>query len=101
MKKYEELTTEQQEKARNKALTNLLETILDGGIRFDDDSNQNDLQARIDRACEKAEKMRTPWFAHEHIMDTCGDELEGMAQRDAEDSLYAEQDDPPVVFGIA
>jgi hypothetical protein len=102
MKRYDELTASEQAKAVDKALTRIMEGILEGSLRFSDEKNKDTLQASIDRACEKAEAMHTPWFASEYIMDepykgdylngrhTVGDTLRGMAQCDAEDSLYAE-----------
>ena len=101
MKTYEQLTPEQQAKALEREVNHLLEAIVEGAIRFNDELNQDDLQARIDAAWEAAEKMRTPWFVSEYIMDTCREEIEGMAQCSAEDALYAEDDDPIVVRGIA
>ena len=99
MKTYSELTKEQQEKAVEKELTSLLSAVIDGAIRFNDEINNDDLQDRIDRACEKAEKMRTPWFSHEYILDTCREDLTGMAIASAEDALYAEKNEN-VVRGI-
>jgi len=90
MKTYTELTPEQQAKAVDKATVNILTAILEGSLRFDDAKNGDDLQARIDTACARAEEMQTPWFAHEYIMGTCRDDIEGMAQCDAESSLYLE-----------
>jgi hypothetical protein len=99
MKTYYQLTTDQQTVARNKCLRALLEDILDGGIRFNDALNHDDLQARIDAACEKAEKTLTPWFSPEFILDTCREDLEGMAQCEAEDTLYSENE--RVMSGVA
>ncbi len=99
MKTYQQLTQAQQEKALDKAVECLLTSILEGAIRFNDKLNHNDLQARIDAACAKAEKMRTPWFAGEYIMDTCSDDIRSLAQCDAEDALYSEGE--RVVDGIA
>ncbi len=90
MKTYTELTPEQQAKAVDKAAGFILADILGGSLRFDDAKNGDGLQARIDAAFVKAEEMRTPWFAHEYILDTCKDDIDGMAQCDAEDSLYPE-----------
>ena len=90
MRTYEQLTPAEQDEAVNIAASELLEGILEGAIRFNDALNADDLQARIDTACARAEEMRTPWFAHEYIMDTCRDEIMGMAQCDAEDALYPE-----------
>jgi hypothetical protein len=88
MRTYSELTEEEQGKAREIALTDVLTAILERGLRFSDKLNHDNLQARIDKAIAKADKMQTPWFAHEYILDTCRDELEGMAASDAEDALY-------------
>lgn len=90
MKTYTELNPEQQSKAVDRATTDLLRAIVEGAIRFDDKRNGDDFQARIDAACQKAEEMQTPWFAHEYVMDTCKEEIVGMAQCDAEDALYSE-----------
>lgn len=90
MKTYQDLNPEEQAKAREKALVELLKAILAGEIRFNDKLNHDDLQKRIDEAFDKAEAKQTPWFSHEYIMDTCREELEGMAAADAEDALYPE-----------
>ena len=90
MKTYNELTEAQQAAAVSYVLGRLLEAILNGGIRFNDELNQDDLQARIDVANAKADAMQTLWFAHEYILDTCRDDLTSMAQCTAEEALYAE-----------
>jgi hypothetical protein len=90
MKKFNELTPEQQAKAEEKALNQLLEDICNQRIRFNDELNEDDLQARIDEAGRKAEAMHTPWFWSEYIMETCAEDLKGMARCTAEDALYAE-----------
>lgn len=90
MKVYEELTEQQKEKAVDFCLSRLLDGILDGAIRFSDTQNSDDLQARIERAIREADRLQTPWFAGECIMETCAEDLRGMATCDAEDSLYAE-----------
>jgi hypothetical protein len=90
MKTYQALTQEDQAKAREKALVELLEAILSGQIRFNDEANGDDLQARIDKAADEAEKMQTPWFTHEYIMDTCREDLEAIAGPQAEEALYPE-----------
>ena len=90
MKRYNELNDQEQEQAVEKSLTSLLTVIIEGAIRFDDVKNGDDLQARIDRALEKADEMRTPWFAGEYILDAVGEELREMAQVDAEEAYYSE-----------
>lgn len=90
MKTYAQLSESEQRAALEKALKSLLESIFNGTIRFNDELNADDLQARIDTAIELAEAKRTPWFAHEYVLDTCREELEGMAMCDAEEALYSE-----------
>jgi hypothetical protein len=90
MKTYEQLTDEQKQMAVDYCLGKLLEAIIEGAIRFNDKLNQDDLQSRIDKAVAKADGLHTPWFAHEHILDTCRDDLTGMAQCEAEDAMYSE-----------
>ena len=93
MKQYNQLTAAQQGQAVDATTVSLLKAILDGGLRFNDALNGDDLQVRIDAACQKAEDMQTPWFAHEYIMDTCREEIEGMARTDAEDALYPKSEE--------
>jgi hypothetical protein len=93
-------TFEQQEKAVQQCLTNLLTAIVEGAIRFDDAKNSDDLQARIDRAFAKAEQMQTPWFAHEYLLDKCREDLESMARAEAEEAMCSEAAEH-VIGGIA
>jgi hypothetical protein len=88
VKTYDELTSEQQESARLYALHELLMDICEHGLRFDDSMNEDDLQARIDAAGKRAERMRTSWFWCEYILDTCREELECLAAGTAEDAVY-------------
>ncbi len=100
MKTYSELTPEQQKKAVDYFIKLDLDGICEGWLRFNDSLNEDDLQSRIDAAIEKAEKMQTPWFAAEYIMDSCGEEITSMARCSAEDCLYPEQHER-MVEGIA
>ena len=93
MRGYKDLTPDERKQAEENAATTLLRGILEGGIRFNDERNRDNLQARIDGAMEEAERMRTPWFAHEYIMERAGDEIRGMAQCDAEDALYPDENE--------
>jgi len=105
MRTYEELTPDEQEQAARQCTDELL-TDITQGLRWNDELNQNDMQAAIDRAGEKAEGMRTPWFWGEYIMDepyswdvgdgtmmseTVGDALRSMGQCEAEDALYPDK----------
>jgi len=100
MKTFNELTPEEQDAAVEHEINSLLESLLDG-LRFDDARNGNDFQARVDKACEKAEEMRTPWFAHEYIMDdpVCKETINWMARSSAEDALYSEPNEH-IIHGI-
>lgn len=100
MKKFDELTQEQQAEAVKLAEEQLLEAIVYEGIRFDDEANGNDLQTRIDAAFAEAERMQTPWYAGNYIMDTCKEDIHELAMGSAMEALYAEPNDPPVVTGI-
>jgi hypothetical protein len=88
MREFKDLSLSEQKLAVGKLLNNLLQDVCNGSIRFNDELNQDDLQARIDKAIEKADKMQTPWFSHEYVMDAVGSELESMAQGQAEEDLY-------------
>ena len=90
MKTYNELTPSQQHKAIAHFENELLQNIIEGGVRFNDELNQDDLQKRIDKAIAKAEAMKTPWFSGEYIMDTCRENIESIAQCTAEDAIYLE-----------
>ena len=98
MKTFSQLTKEQQNKAVERQTNLILEDIVDG-FRFNDKASGNDLQKRIDAAFAKAEKMRTPWFSHEYVMDTCREEVESFGRASAENALYAEPEEQ-VVSGI-
>lgn len=100
MKTFSQLNETEQAAAFTKCLNNLLKEICEGAIRFNDDANKDDLQKRIDKAWEQAERMQTPWFVDEYIMDTCREELESMAYADAENALYSEPGEN-VINGIA
>ena len=90
MKTFRDLTADQRTKAIQKCTTELLEAICEGAIRFNDELDRDDLQKRIDKAWDKMNRLHTPWFIGEAIMETCGEDLEGMARSDAEDALYSE-----------
>jgi hypothetical protein len=100
MKSYDALTETQKERAVALALENLLASIYEGVVRFNDELNKNDLQARIDAAIAKSDEMQTPWFAGEYIIDTCGEEIMAMTQCDAEDSYYAEPGERIVPWNV-
>lgn len=88
MRVWNDLNEDEQTRAVNKALDNLLNDVVEGAIRFNDKLNQDTLQASIDTAIEAANGNQTPWFAGEYVYEAVGDELRGMAQCDAVDALY-------------
>jgi hypothetical protein len=69
MKTFDELTKEEQERAIEQEMSQWLEAILVGAFCFDDEANGDTLQAAIDDAIARANRMRTPWFAGEYVMD--------------------------------
>lgn len=85
---FEQLNEAEQEKAVDLAYNTFLSLVVRGAIRFSDEKNGDDIQARIDAAFAKAEAMRTPWFTTEYVHEAAGDDLRGFAQCDAEDALY-------------
>ena len=108
MRTYDQLSESEQAIANERALDELVAAIVEGGIHFDDAKNGDNLQAAMDAAMERAENMRTPWFAGEYIMDArynpgeghvvesdglwpVAEALRGIASCDAEDALYPEQ----------
>lgn len=100
MKTFKELTDAQQEHAIQKCIVSLLENIVEGVIRFDDEANGTDIQARIDAAIDEAERMQTPWFAHQYVLKAIDAELSGMALGQATESLFPEAGEW-VIEGVA
>ena len=96
MRTFDKLTEQEQAWAVEHEREALLTAILEG-LRFDDAKNGDNLQARIDAATKRADDMQTPWFAPSYIMDTCAEDVDSVARASAEDALYADPDDPPVV----
>jgi len=95
MKRYKELTPTQQQRAVSTAKDDVLLDILEGNMYFYDELNNDDVQARIDAAVEKADKMQTPWFVSEYILndEVVEGVLRGIAQQYAENAIYLEFDE--------
>lgn len=89
MKTYQELSDEQRKKAVEAMLTKTLTWLCEGLMPFADE----DIADRINEAIANANKMRTPWFAHEYIMESCGLELRAYAEEDAKRAFYREPGD--------
>lgn len=71
MKTYEQLTEYEKVFVTECQTQKLLKGIIEGGIRFNDKLNGDDLQARLDKAINDADENETPWFAGEYILETC------------------------------
>lgn len=93
MRRYQNLNTEEQTQAVNKALESLLKAIVEGALRFNGKANKDDLQKRIDKALAEADRLQTPWFAAEIILEdgTVKEKLMSIAQADAESAYYPDK----------
>ena len=78
MKLFNELTNEQKKAAEEKELITIIREVAEGTIIFN-----GKLGDEINNAVMQAEKMQTPWFAHEYIMRNayCRDSLQKLAKR--------------------
>ena len=83
MKTFEQLDPNLQKKAVEKRLNQLLKWAAEG-FPFEG------IKKKIEEAWKKADRMQTPWFIGEYIMDTCGDYLREHALADAKDALFPE-----------
>ena len=90
MKTFNQLSPEQKSAAQAKALNHLLEAICEQQVVFAGTPAMDSLQDRIDAAVDEANRMQTPWFYGEYIMDTCRADLTALANADAERALYRE-----------
>lgn len=89
MKTFNQLDEQSQARALETAVNTLLKKICEGSVRFSD----RDIQAKIDEAAKQAERMKTPWFMHEFVMETCKDEVTRAAKVDAHRAYYREPGD--------
>lgn len=90
MKTFNQLSAEQKSKALAKSLNHLLEAICEQQVMFAGTPAMDILQDRIDAAIDEANRMKTPWFYGEYIMDTCREDLTALANANAERALYRE-----------
>lgn len=89
MKKWDELTPEQQQNAVEHERQMVLQAVCEGVELF----TAPEVKARIKKAAKKAEQMQTPWFVGEYIMEEIAGEIEAVAQHEAKRALYAEGDE--------
>ena len=93
MRTFEELDQAEKEQAFDLFTNKLLGELITGMFRFNPDIH-GDLQEAIDGAMEQAERLQTPWFAHEYIVDAeysggkVIDTLRDMAKCDASEAFY-------------
>ena len=85
MRKFTDLTNTEKRTAFNKALNEELQCACECPELYTEE-----LQEKIEKAWKQAEAMRTPWFFHEYIMDTCRQELKAIALFNAKNALYPE-----------
>jgi hypothetical protein len=88
LKKFCELTPHQRERAVEEALRRILLAVTDGGLRFNDLANANDLQARIDAARVRSEQHEQDFTTA--VLLTCSGELGALARMSARDAIYTE-----------
>lgn len=88
MRTWNQLNSDEQQRAVNKALRTLITDITRGVIRFNDQLNNDNLQSKIDIAIKNATDNQTPWFAEEFVYEAVGDELKPIANCNAEYSFY-------------
>jgi len=93
MKIWQELDHEQKKIAFEREFKAVLEAISEG-IPFPE------IEEAIDKAVNESESMRTPWFFHEYLMEYGGLTLKKLIIRYAKKRLYAEKQDPYVIYGV-
>jgi hypothetical protein len=106
MKKFDELTANEQARAIDLEFVALLRYIVEYGAQILDEAYAMDA---VNEAIEEADLMQTPWFAHEYVRDATyerdgetlkvSDLLRRIATEVAHDHLYAESGEY-VVHGI-
>ena len=90
MRTYQELSEQEQARAREVALGLLVEAVASGAITF---ARGTVLESKVAAGIAEAERLQTPWFAAEYVLERCREELEGMSLCDAEDALYPGPDE--------
>ncbi len=91
---FGELDSTRQTAAVKDATTAVLTDIVEGRIVFDDQG----VQKKVDDAMQYAQDvMRTPWFAHEYVMDKIGAQINAMGNAMAAACLYAPPGTPDIV----
>ena len=95
MKTFDQLTPEQQGKAVDGFVNEIIEIMVDVRDAFPD------CEAKVKAALEKAERMQTPWFAGRYVYDACADRIKEEAFANAKEALYRTTSDPRIIGGVA
>ncbi len=90
MKTYLKLSKKEKDLAQEAALLKLLNGIVEGCISFE---HNKPLHKKVLAAHSEAQRMQTPWFTGEYLMDTCATELRRIALIDAKRAYYREPGD--------
>lgn len=91
---FVELDPSQQASVVKDATNVVLNDIVEGRIVF----NDHGVQEKVDGAMKYAQDvMRTPWFAHEYVMDKIGTQVNAMGSTRAAACLYAPPGTPKIV----
>jgi hypothetical protein len=90
VKRYEELSDEQKVRAIEESFRRVLHAIMCGGLRFNDVSNGNDLQSRVDAAQRESNNDDVRWALLLRLR--CGKELRAIARMSAKDAVYVENE---------
>ena len=102
IRKYENLSVKEKQAAVQNMLNQLLDSIMNGEVHFDDEKNGEPIQERIEASVQKAEQLQTPWFATEIIMENewLRNKLIEIATAEAEQAVYPEADQIVVDLGL-
>lgn len=92
MKRYSELTQEQQRRAVRLAFDRLLDAVSNRGLRFNDIANGNRLQERIDACIEKAEREQLDHMIPEYVAAACMEDLVQLAEQTARNAVFVENE---------
>lgn len=84
MKTFDQLTPDQQVRAIESQMSAQLTSICEGFVPHEG------MRERIMQAAESAERMETPWFMFEYVMDTCAAEIRALAVLDCEVAIFRE-----------
>lgn len=88
MREYQCLSENEKKKVVSEILNELVESVLERRLMFDDQDNADNFQLRIDEAVAKAARDGRPWLAGDYVMGEVGEELKSMAASKASEYIY-------------